>query len=226
MLSATEWTPVILSLQVAIVATVAILPPAIGAAWLLSRPKLRGRLFFETLVTAPLVMPPLVTGYLLLLLLGRGGLLGGWLNQSFGIDIAFTWVGAAVAAGAMAFPLTVRAIQLSFESIDARLEGVSRSLGAGPWDTFRSVTLPLAAPGILAGTLLGFARCLGEFGATIVLAGNIPGKTQTIPLAIYSAINVPGGEARALALLLVSVALSIGALVTSQLLTRKKRAKG
>lgn len=225
MLTATEWTPVILSLQVAIVATVAILPPAIGAAWLLSRPKLRGRLLLETLVTAPLVMPPLVTGYLLLLLLGRGGPLGGWLNQSFGIDIAFTWVGAAVAAGAMAFPLTVRAIQLSFESIDARLEGVSRSLGAGPWDTFRSVTLPLAAPGILAGSLLGFARCLGEFGATIVLAGNIPGKTQTIPLAIYSAINVPGGEARALALLLVSVALSIGALVISQLLTGKKRAK-
>lgn len=216
-----EWAPILLSLQVAVVATLVTLPPAILVAWLLARPKLRGRLLLETLVTAPLVMPPLVTGYLLLLLLGRGGPVGGWLAETLGVNIAFTWVGAAVAAGVMAFPLTVRAIQISIEAIDRRLEGAARTLGAGRWDTFVSVTLPLAMPGIIAGGLMGFARSLGEFGATIVLAGNIPGRTQTIPLAIYSAINMPGGEARALGLLLVSVVLSIGALVVSQILTRR-----
>ena len=223
MLTAADWAPVLLSLQVSVVATAAILPPAIWAAWLLSRPRLRGRALLEILVTAPLVMPPLVTGYLLLLLFGRGGAVGSWLSTTLGIDIAFTWIGAAVAAGVMGFPLAVRAIQVSFESIDRRFEGVARTLGASRWDSFLSVTLPLAAPGILAGTLLAFARCLGEFGATIVLAGNIPGKTQTIPLAIYNAINVPGGEGRALALLLVSVAFSIGALVISQLISRGRR---
>jgi molybdate transport system permease protein len=223
MLNAADWAPVVLSLQVAVVATLFILPPAVGVAWLLSRPRLRGRLLLEVIVTAPLVMPPIITGYLLLLLLGRGGPVGAWLHNALGIDIAFTWIGAAIAAGVLAFPLTVRAIQISLESIDRRLEGSARTLGAGPWDTFFSVTLPLAAPGIVAGTLLGFARCLGEFGATIVLAGNIPGKTQTIPLAIYSAINSPGGEARAMTLLLISVALSIGALVFSQIMTSRKR---
>jgi molybdate transport system permease protein len=223
MLNAADWAPVVLSLQVAVVATLFILPPAVGVAWLLSRPRLRGRLLLEVIVTAPLVMPPIITGYLLLLLLGRGGPVGAWLHNALGIDIAFTWIGAAIAAGVLAFPLTVRAIQISLESIDRRLEGTARTLGAGPWDTFFSVTLPLAAPGIVAGTLLGFARCLGEFGATIVLAGNIPGKTQTIPLAIYSAINSPGGEARAMTLLLISVALSIGALVFSQIMTSRKR---
>lgn len=223
MLNAAEWAPVLLSFQVAILATLFIIPPAVAVAWLLARPRLRGRLLIETVVTAPLVMPPIITGYLLLLLLGRAGPVGGWLRSTFGIDIAFTWIGAAVAAGVLAFPLVVRAVQLSFESVDSRLEGASRTLGAGPWDTFFSVTLPLAAPGILAGALLGFARCLGEFGATIVLAGNIPGQTQTIPLAVYSAINTPGGEQKAMFLLLVSIALSIGALVVSQLSTRKKR---
>ncbi|HUX07006.1 MAG TPA: molybdate ABC transporter permease subunit [Acidobacteriota bacterium] len=223
MLNAAEWAPVFLSFQVAFIATLFIIPPAIAVAWLLSRPRLRGRLLIETLVTAPLVLPPIITGYLLLLLLGRGGLVGGWLHSTLGFDIAFTWIGAAVAAGVLAFPLVVRAVQLSFESVDRRLEGASRTLGASPWDTFFSVTLPLAAPGILAGSLLGFARCLGEFGATIVLAGNIPGQTQTIPLAVYSAINTPGGEQKAMFLLVISIALSIGALVISQLLTRKKR---
>ena len=177
----------------------------------------------EVIVTAPLVMPPLATGYLLLLLLGRGGPVGRWFHESLGVDIAFTWVGAAVASGVLAFPLMVRAIQIAFESIDRRLEGASRSLGAGRWDTFLSVTLPLALPGVAAGAMLGFARSLGEFGGTIVLAGNIPGRTQTIPLAIYTAINSPGGEGRALSLLLVSVALSVGALLFSGILTRRRR---
>ncbi len=223
MLSAAEWTPILLSLQVALVATAAGLPPAIAVAWLLARPRLPGRMALEVVVTAPLVMPPLATGYLLLLLLGRGGPVGRWLHESLGVDIAFTWVGAAVASGVLAFPLMVRAIQIAFESIDRRLEGASRSLGAGRWDTFRSVTLPLALPGVAAGAMLGFARSLGEFGGTIVLAGNIPGRTQTIPLAIYTAINSPGGEGRALALLLVSVALSVGALLVSGILTRRRR---
>jgi molybdate transport system permease protein len=223
MLNVSEWSPVLLSLQVAFFATLFMIPPAIGIAWLLSRPRLRGRLILEVVVTAPLVMPPVITGYLLLLLLGRNGPIGGWLRSVFGINIAFTWIGAAIAAGVLAFPLAVRAIQLSFEAIDRRLEGASRTLGAGPWDTFFSVSLPLAAPGIMAGLLLGFARCLGEFGATIVLAGNIPGKTQTIPLAIYSAINSPSGEGRAMTLLLISIGLSIGALVVSQIMTSRKR---
>ena len=220
---AAEWAPILLSLQVAFAATAAGLPPAIAVAWLLARPRLPGRIALEIVVTAPLVMPPLATGYLLLLLLGRSGIVGRWLHESFGIDIAFTWIGAAVASGVLAFPLMVRAIQIAFESIDRRLEGASRSLGAGRWDTFLSVTLPLALPGVAAGAVLGFARSLGEFGGTIVLAGNIPGRTQTIPLAIYTAINSPGGEGRALILLLISVVLSVGALLVSSILTRRRR---
>ena len=223
MLSAADLAPIILSLQVAIVATAVVLPIAIATARLLAKPRFPGRLVLEIVVTAPLVMPPLVTGYLLLLLLGKGGPVGKWLHESAGIEIAFTWVGAAIASGVLAFPLVVRAVQISLESIDKRLQGTARTLGAGRWDAFFTVTLPLAAPGITAGALLGFARCLGEFGATIVLAGNIPGRTQTIPLAIYSAINVPGGEQRALLLLAVSVVLSIGALVVSHIVTRKSR---
>lgn len=223
MLTAADWAPVLLSLQVAVVATLVILPISVAIARLLAKPKFPGRFLLEIIVTAPLVMPPLVTGYLLLLLLGRGGPVGGWLHEAFGIRIAFTWVGAAVASGVLALPLVTRAIQISFESIDRRLEGASRTLGAGRWDTFFSVTIPLAAPGILAGALLGFARSLGEFGATIVLAGNITGRTQTIPLAIYTAINVPGGERRAFVLLAVSIVLSIGALVFSQIIAGRRR---
>jgi molybdate transport system permease protein len=220
---AADWAPVILSLQVAFTATAVVLPLSIAAAWALSRPKFPGKFLLEVIVTAPLVMPPLVTGYLLLLLLGRGGPVGRWLQEAFGFQIAFTWVGAAVASGVLALPLVVRAVQISLESIDRRLEGAARTLGAGRWDTFFSVTFPLAAPGIAAGALLGFARSLGEFGATIVLAGNIPNQTQTIPLAIYSAINLPGGEGRAFLLLSVSIVLSIGALVVSQAISRRRR---
>ena len=223
MLSAADWAPILLSLQVAAVATAVALPLSVATAWLLSRFRFPGKFLVEVLVTAPLVMPPLVTGYLLLLLLGKGGVVGRWLHEILGFQIAFTWVGAAVASGVLAFPLMVRAVQVSLESIDRRLEGASRTLGAGRWDTFFSITLPLAAPGIAAGTLLGFARSLGEFGATIVLAGNIPGQTQTIPLAIYSAINVPGGENRAFLLLVVSIILSVGALVVSHILSGRSR---
>lgn len=212
-----DWAPIVLSLQVASVATLCALPPAVAVAWLLSRGRFRGRLLLESLVMAPLVLPPLVTGYFLLLLFGTGGPLGGWLLDVFGIRIAFTWVGAAIAAGVLAFPLMVRSIQLGFESIDPRLQGMARTLGARWFDSFFSVMLPLAWPSIASAVLIGFARGLGEFGATIILAGNLPGKTQTVPLAIYTAINTPGGERRALLLAGISVAFGVFALVVSHI---------
>lgn len=214
---------VLLSLQVALTATAGALPFAVLAAWALARKRFPGRMLLDALVTAPLVMPPLVTGYLLLLLLGRNGFVGKWLYDSFGFTISFTWVGAAIASAVLAFPLMVRSIQVAIEGIDPHLEGMSRTLGSGRLRTFMRVTLPLAAPGLIAGILLGFARCLGEFGATIILAGNIPGKTQTIPLAIYAALNRPGGEGRVMALLLISLAISLGAMLLSYLFTAGRR---
>jgi molybdate transport system permease protein len=203
-----------LSLKVALVGTVLGAPPGILLARLLSRGRFKARSAVEAVVSLPLVLPPVLTGYFLLLLFGRNGLLGGLL-ESLGISIAFDWKGAAVVAAVMGFPLLVRSARVGFESVDPEIEQTARSLGAGPWDTFVHVTLPLARRGILAGLVLAFARSLGEFGATIVLAGNIAGQTRTIPLAIYRWVQTPGGGAQALALGGVSALLGLAALLVA-----------
>jgi molybdate transport system permease protein len=192
-------------------------------AWVLARREFFGKTLVNGLVHLPLVVPPVVVGYLLLLLLGREGPLGGFLYDVFGITVAFTWKGAAVAAGVMAFPLMVRAMRLSLELVDRRLEAAARTLGAGRFDVFMTVTLPLMSPGILAGAILAFARSLGEFGATITFVANIPGETRTLPLALYSLVQTPGGEAGALRLVLLSVVLALVALGASEVLARRLR---
>jgi molybdate transport system permease protein len=211
---------VALSLQVALASVLASLPFAIGAAWLLARRTFPGKALFDALVHLPLVLPPVVVGYALLLLFGRHGPLGALL-EPLGITFAFRWTGAALAAAVMGFPLVVRAIRLSIDSIDPRLEGAARTLGAGPWRVFFNVTLPLAWPGLVTGALLGFARSLGEFGATITFVSNIPGETRTLPLAIYGATQSPGGDALALQLSLLAVLLSLAALAGSEWLVRR-----
>ena len=172
-------------------------------------------------VHLPLVLPPVAIGYVLLVMFGRNGPLGALLYDWLGVNLIFSWRGAAVAAGIMAFPLLVRAVRLSMEVVDQRLETAARTLGARPWRVFLTITLPLASPGILTGVLLAFIRCLGEFGATITFAANVPGETRTLPLALYTALQVPGGEDAALRLALVAIALAIGALVASQFLARE-----
>ena len=224
-LTAVETEALLLSLRVAFWAMTCSLPLGIAAAWLLARYEFPGKAVLDTIIHLPLVVPPVVVGYLLLVLLGRQGPLGGWLHDAFGITIAFTWKGAAVAAGVMAFPLVVRAIRLSIEAVDRRLESAARTLGAGPVAVFFTVTLPLAGSGIVAGAILGFARSLGEFGATITFVSNIPGETRTLPIALYSFTQVPGGEAAALRLVLVSVALAFAALLASEFLARRLRAR-
>lgn len=216
-----EWQIVALSLKVGLVAVLGVLPPAFALAWLLARSRFPGRVLLDALVHLPLVVPPVVTGWLLLLVFGANGPAGRFFERWLGLIFVFRWTGAALAAGIMALPLMVRAIRLSLEAVDPRLEGAARTLGAGPWKTFVSVTLPLAMPGVLAGTVLGFARSIGEFGATITFVSNIPGETQTLPLAIYAALQVPGGDAVVLRLALISVALSLAALVASELLARR-----
>ena len=215
-----EWTAVALSLKVAAVATLASLLPGIAVAWLLARRRFPGRAILDGLVHLPLILPPVVTGYLLLLALGRRGLVGGWLAE-VGIVFAFRWTGAALACAVMGFPLMVRAMRLSIEAVDARLEQAAATLGARPLAVFLTVTLPLSLPGILAGAVLAFAKAMGEFGATITFVSNIPGETQTLPAAIYTLTQVPGGEAGALRLTLISVALSMAALLLSELLARR-----
>lgn len=222
MLSGEELGIVVLSLKVAIASVLASVPFAIAAAWLLARRDFPGRIAFDALVHLPLVLPPVVVGYALLLAFGRHGPLGELFGR-IGIVFAFRWTGAALAAAVMAFPLLVRAVRLSMEAVDPRLESAGRTLGAGPWRIFFSVTLPLAWPGILTGMLLAFARSLGEFGATITFVANIPGETQTIPLAIYGATQVPGGDVQALRLSLLSVVLSLAALGVSERLARRHR---
>lgn len=221
MLTATEWGIVALSLQVGLVAVLATLPPAFGLAWLLARGRFPGKLLLDGLVHLPLVVPPVVTGWLLLLAFAPAGPIGSWLESWFGVTVLFRWTGAAIAAGVMALPLMVRAIRLSIEAVDRRLEAAARTLGAGPWRTFWTVTVPLSLPGVLAGAVLGFARALGEFGATITFVSNVPGETETLPLAIYAALQVPGGEAMVLRLAIVSVVLSLLALVASELIARR-----
>ena len=221
--TAEEWTAIALSLRVACVAVVASLPLGIAVALLLARGRFPGRTLLSAVVHLPLVMPPVVTGFLLLLAFGRKGPVGAFLDEHFGIVLAFRWPGPALACAVMGFPLMVRAIALSIEAIDTRLEQVASTLGAGRIAVLVTVTLPLALPGILAGTVLSFARALGEFGATITFVSNIPGETQTIPSAIYSLIQTPGGDGAALRLTAMSVAISLGALVVSEAIARRAR---
>ncbi|WP_375398501.1 molybdate ABC transporter permease subunit [uncultured Sphingomonas sp.] len=219
MLTAEEWGVVALSLQVGLVATLTALPVAFALAWMLARARLPGKILIEAIIYLPLVVPPVVTGWILLLAFAPAGPLG-WL----GGGVLFRWTGAAIAAGVMALPLMVRAMRLSIEAVDRRLEGAARTLGAGRCRVFRTVTLPLSMPGILAGAVLGFARSLGEFGATITFVANVPGQTQTLPLAIHAALQRPDGDAIALRLSALSVAVALAALVGSELLARRMRA--
>ena len=216
-----ELTAIRLSLRVATWAMLTSLPFGVAAAMLLARGRFWGKGLFNGIVHLPLVMPPVVTGYVLLLLFGRHGPLGAFLADHFGIVFAFRWTGAALACAVMGFPLMVRAIWLSLEAVDRRLEAAAQTLGAGPLWVLATVTLPLALPGILAGMVLSFARSLGEFGATITFVSNIPGETETLPTAIYTLTQVPGGDAGALRLTLVSVAISLAALLVSDLLSRR-----
>lgn len=216
-----DWEIVLLSLKVSLVAVAATLPLAFALAYLLARARFPGKALVDALVHLPLVLPPVVIGWLLLLAFGADGPIGGPLERWFGTTVMFRWTGAAIAAGVMALPLMVRAIRLSIEAIDRRLEGAARTLGAGAWDAFRSVTLPLSLPGILAAIVLGFARSLGEFGATITFVSNIPGETRTLPLAIYGALQVPGQDATVWRLAAISVALAVTALLASEWLARR-----
>ncbi len=215
-----ELTAILLSLKVASVATLCSLPFGVLIAWLLARKSFPGKALLDALVHLPLIIPPVVTGYLLLLLFGRRGLIGSWLAE-IGIVFAFRWTGAALACAVMGFPLLVRAIRLSMEAVDPRLEAAGQTLGAHPLLVFLTVTLPLSLPGILAGVVLSFARAFGEFGATVTFVSNIPGETQTLPTAIYTFTQVPGGDAQALRLTVVSIVIAGLALVISELLARR-----
>ena len=221
MLTPEEWGIVALSLRVGAVALVVTLPIAFALAWVLARARFPGKVVLDALIHLPVVVPPVVTGWLLLLAFGPEGPIGAWLQSWFGVTVLFRWTGAAIAAGIMALPLMVRAMRLSIEAVDRRLEGAARTLGAGRWRVFRTITLPLAIPGILAAAMLGFARGIGEFGATITFVSNVPGQTQTLPLAIYSALQQPGGDALVLRLSAISVALSFAALIASEILARR-----
>jgi molybdate transport system permease protein len=220
-LSPAEWEIVALSLKVSGVAVLACLPLAFGLAWLLARGRFPGRVLLDALVHLPLVLPPVVTGWLLLLAFGNNGPAGRWFAEVLGITFMFRWTGAALAAAVMALPLMVRAMRISIEAVDPRLEAAAQTLGASRARVFATITLPLALPGLLAGVVLGFARSLGEFGATITFVSNIPGETQTLPIAIYSALQLPGGEAAVTRLSLIAVALSLAALVISEVLVRR-----
>src|ERR1700682_2036440 len=219
-LSPAEWTAIWLSLRIAIAATIASLPFGILVSYALARWRFPGKIILNAAVHLPLVMPPVVTGFLLLILFGRKGVFGAFLAD-IGIVLSFRWTGAAVACAVMGFPLMVRAMRLSFESIDRRLEQGAGALGANRKWTFFLVSLPLALPGIIAGAILGFARALGEFGATITFVANIPGETQTIASAIYSYTQVPGGDANAMRLTVVSIAISFAALVAAEIVQRR-----
>lgn len=218
-LSPDEATALLLSLRVGAVATLASLLPGLAVAWLLARRRFPGHALLDGLVHLPLILPPVVTGYLLLLAFGRRGLFGAWLAE-IGIVFSFRWTGAALACAVMGFPLMVRAMRLSIEAVDRKLEQAAATLGAAPPLVFLTVTLPLSLPGILAGAVLAFAKAMGEFGATITFVSNIPGETQTLPSAIYTLTQVPGGESGALRLTLISVAVSMLALIASEGLAR------
>ncbi|MCB1383358.1 MAG: molybdate ABC transporter permease subunit [Notoacmeibacter sp.] len=216
-----EWRAVALSLRVALVATLASLPPGILVAHVLARRTFPGKALLNGIVHLPLILPPVVTGYLLLLSFGRKGWIGHWLDEWFGIVFAFRWTGAVLAAAIMAFPLMVRAIRLSIEAVDRSLEDAAATLGASPVWVFFTVTLPMILPGIIAGAILAFAKAMGEFGATITFVSNIPGQTQTLPSAIYAFLQIPGGESAAARLVAVSILVAMGALLVSEVLARR-----
>ncbi|WDL56729.1 molybdate ABC transporter permease subunit [Xanthomonas campestris] len=216
-----ELTAIGLSLKVAIVAALASLPPGIACGWLLARRRFPGKALLDALLHLPLVMPPVVTGYALLVVLGTQGPVSSWLLEHLGIQFAFRWTGAALACAVMGFPLMVRAIRLSIEATDRRLEAAAATLGAGPWRVFFSITLPLAWPGLVAGVVLAFAKALGEFGATITFVSNIPGETQTLSSAIYGLMQVPGMESGVWRLAGVALAISLAALLLSEWLVRR-----
>lgn len=220
-----DWEILSLSLKVSLAAVGAMLPIAFAIAYALARGRFPGKLLIDALVHLPLVVPPVVTGWLLLLAFGTQGPIGRWLDDWFGVTVMFRWTGAAIAAAIMAMPLMIRAMRLSIEAVDRRLESAAATLGAGRWRTFASITLPLSLPGVLAGIVLGFARSIGEFGATITFVSNIPGETRTLPIAIYAALQVPGSEAAVTRLSILSILLSLGALVASELLARRSGAK-
>ncbi len=220
-----ELTAIRLSLRVALTAVLGSLPFGIAIGWLLARRRFPGKALLDALVHLPLVLPPVVMGYALLMTLGTQGAVGGFLERQFGIVFAFRWTGAALACAVMGFPLMVRAIRLSLETTDRRLEQAASTLGAGPWRVFFTITLPLAWPGLVAGAVLAFAKALGEFGATITFVSNIPGQTQTLSSAIYGLMQVPGGEAGIWRLAAVAVAISLGALLFSEWLVRRHRGR-
>ncbi len=223
-----EWQAVALSIKVSLWATVISLPFGVLVAYALARGQFRGKQLLNGLVHLPLILPPVVTGYLLLLTFGRRGVIGGWLEDTLGLVLAFRWTGAVLAAAIMAFPLMVRAIRLAIEAVDPKLEQAAATLGAPRFWVFATITLPLILPGLITGAVLAFAKAMGEFGATITFVSNIPGQTQTLPSAIYTFLQVPGGEASALRLVAVSVAIAMAALLASELLARRaaKRVAG
>ena len=223
LLSPAEWEALRLSLEVAARSVIFSLPLAIGAAWLLTRARFPGRTVFDAFVHLPLVLPPVAVGYVLLILLGNYGPLGGWLHRTLGIQLAFTTAGAAVATAVMTFPLMVRAIRIALDTVDRGLEAAARTLGAGPLDRFFTITLPMMLPGILAGAVTAFAAGLGEFGAVITFTSNIPGVTRTLPLALYTAMQSPTGDAMAARLAVVSITLGVIGLLLSELLARRMR---
>jgi molybdate transport system permease protein len=217
----TEWTAILLSLRVATVATLVATPLGIALAYLLARREFWGKSLLDAAIHLPLVLPPVVTGYLLLLAFGRRGPIGEFLADHFGIVLAFRWTGAVLSCGLMSFPLLVRPMRLSIEAVDRRLEQAAETLGARPWRVFFTVTLPLALPGVLAGMVLGFAKAIGEFGATITFVSNIPGETQTISSAIYSLIQTPDGDTAALRLVVVSVVIAVTALIGAEMFAHR-----
>jgi molybdate transport system permease protein len=221
----TEWTAILLSIKVATVATLVATPLGIALAYLLARRDFWGKSLLDATIHLPLVLPPVVTGYLLLLAFGRRGPIGAFLADYFGIVLAFRWTGAVLSCGVMSFPLLVRPMRLSIEAVDRRLEQAAETLGARPWRVFFTVTLPLALPGVLAGMVLGFAKAIGEFGATITFVSNIPGETQTISAAIYSLIQTPDGDTAALRLVVVSVVIAVAALIGAEVFARRATAR-
>ncbi|WP_152544333.1 molybdate ABC transporter permease subunit [Photorhabdus aegyptia] len=219
-LSEYEWQAIILSLEVSGMAVLLSLPFGILMAWILARFQFPGKSLLDSMIHLPLVLPPVVVGYLLLISMGRRGFIGEWLYDWFGISFAFSWRGAALASAIVAFPLMVRAIRLALEGVDRRLEQAARTLGAKPLKVFFTITLPLSLPGVIVGTVLAFARSLGEFGATITFVSNIPGETRTIPLAMYTLIETPGAETAAARLCVIAIILALMSLMVSEWLTR------
>ncbi len=221
MLTPLEIEALQLSLLIGVVSIIVSLPFALACAWLLARREFWGKSVFDGIVHLPLVLPPVAVGFALLVLFGRNGIIGSFLYQTFGIVFAFNWKGAALASGVMAFPLMVRAMRLSIEAVDQRLEAAARSLGASPWRVFLTITMPMTVPGMLAGAILGFARSVGEFGATITFVSNIPGQTRTLPVALYTLTQIPGSDLAAWRIAGLSVAVALAALIGSEILARR-----